>query len=281
MPHDDYPQTPLRRRYLDTSRPESPPTATLRPLSILQVVPPWLPVPPRGYGGIEAVCATLVDGLVARGHHVELVAGGGLQVPVPLHAAFPEPMPDRINDSIVDLLHGAAAQEIAMSRHFDVIHEHTWLGALLGPLRPVPTLTTIHNLPSRDYLTYTEIVSKNSALVGLSRSHLSGLPTVRWSGYVHNGIPTDKYPFSPESAREDWVFYLGRATRAKGMHAAIDAARAAGRRIILAAKCNEPPEKKYFAEYIAPRLGRDNCRCPPGVPPGRTGSRRDRRPGSR
>jgi hypothetical protein len=40
------------------------------------VAPPWFEIPPRGYGGIEAVCATLVDGLVRRGHDVVLFAAG-------------------------------------------------------------------------------------------------------------------------------------------------------------------------------------------------------------
>ena len=41
------------------------------------------------------------------------------------------------------------------------------------------------------------------------------------------------------------------------MHLAIDAARAADRRIVLAAKCFEPLEKAYFEAEIAPRLGPD------------------------
>jgi glycosyltransferase involved in cell wall biosynthesis len=216
-----------------------------------------LPVPPRGYGGLEAVCATLVEALVARGHRVELVAGGGSHVSVPLHTAFPKPMPDRINDNIVDLVHAATVQEIVSAKHFDVIHDHTWLGPLLAPMRSVPTVTTMHNHPSREWLTYTEMVSRTSPLLGVSRSHIDSLPTVRWRGYVHNGIPTVRFPFSGDHAREEWVLYLGRATRVKGMHTAIDVARRAGRRIVLAAKWNEPSEKKYYAEYIEPRLGPD------------------------
>ena len=45
------------------------------------------------------------------------------------------------------------------------------------------------------------------------------------------------------SGKEDWVLFLGRCVQEKGMHLAIDAARAAGRRIVLAAKCFEPLEK--------------------------------------
>ena len=38
------------------------------PLRIAMVVPPWYELPPSGYGGVEQVCAALVDALAARGH---------------------------------------------------------------------------------------------------------------------------------------------------------------------------------------------------------------------
>ena len=49
-----------------------------RPLRIAMVAPPWFSVPPKGYGGIESMVADLVDGLVAKGHHVTLIGVNGL-----------------------------------------------------------------------------------------------------------------------------------------------------------------------------------------------------------
>ena len=46
----------------------------MRPLRIAITVDPYIPVPPRLYGGIERVVDFLVRGLVARGHHVNLFA---------------------------------------------------------------------------------------------------------------------------------------------------------------------------------------------------------------
>ena len=37
------------------------------------VAPPWYPVPPEGYGGIELVVQLLATELAARGHHVTLL----------------------------------------------------------------------------------------------------------------------------------------------------------------------------------------------------------------
>ena len=47
-----------------------------RPLRIAMVLPPWYPIPPTGYGGIEAVCAALVDALADRGHEVTVFGAG-------------------------------------------------------------------------------------------------------------------------------------------------------------------------------------------------------------
>ena len=237
--------------------PEQPPPAAPERLSVLLVAPPWFPVPPVGYGGVEAVCGTLVDALGRRGHRVEVVAAGTSRPGVPVHSAYETPLPDRINDSIAEIYHATRVEEVVRSGAFDVVHDHSMIGPLLGAVRRTPTVSTVHNAVSRDYLQYTEAVSRWTPLVGLSAAHLRGLPTVRWRGFVHNGIPTALFPFAESRPREDWVLYLGRCTRVKGMHTAIDAARAAGRRIVLAAKCNEPPERKYFEERVAPRLGTD------------------------
>jgi glycosyltransferase involved in cell wall biosynthesis len=43
-------------------------------MRIAVVAPPWYPVPPSGYGGIEWVVSLLADGLTERGHEVTLFA---------------------------------------------------------------------------------------------------------------------------------------------------------------------------------------------------------------
>src|SRR5207248_1022300 len=63
------------------------------------------------------------------------------------------------------------------------------------------------------------------------------------------------YPL--REAKEDWVLFIGRFTEEKGAHLAVDAARAAGKRIVLAGKLNEPAEHEYFDEAVRPRLGPD------------------------
>ena len=45
-------------------------------MRIAQIAPPWLPIPPKNYGGTESVIYNLVEELVAQGHDVTLFAPG-------------------------------------------------------------------------------------------------------------------------------------------------------------------------------------------------------------
>jgi len=58
-------------------------------LKILQVAPLWETVPPRAYGGTEAVVHVLVEELVRRGHEVTLCASGDSQTSALLQACYP------------------------------------------------------------------------------------------------------------------------------------------------------------------------------------------------
>ena len=45
-------------------------------MRIAHIAPPWIPVPPRNYGGTEAVIAYLIEEQIALGHDVTLFAPG-------------------------------------------------------------------------------------------------------------------------------------------------------------------------------------------------------------
>jgi hypothetical protein len=57
-------------------------------MRVLQIAPPWFPVPPTGYGGIEWVVSSLADGLTALGHDVTLVANGDSETSAELVSVF-------------------------------------------------------------------------------------------------------------------------------------------------------------------------------------------------
>lgn len=224
-------------------------------LRIGVIAPPWFEVPPRGYGGIERVCYWLVEGLVERGHEVTLVAAGRNHTTARFLATLDEPPSDRLAEPLPELVHGARTAQLLDPSGIDVIHDHSLAGPLLSFGRILPTLVTAHGPVDGELADYYRALPPHVSIVAISTAQRRIAPDLRWIGTVHNAIPVADYPVGTK--REDYVLFLGRMSPEKGAHLAIDAARAAGWRIVLAGKCKEPREQAYFAEEVRPRLGRD------------------------
>ena len=73
---------------------------------------------------------------------------------------------------------------------------------------------------------------------------------------AHPQIPTiSRYPVC--EAKDDYLFFLGRADEEKAPHLAIEAARRAGRRLVLCVTTKNEREQTYWAEMVEPLLGDD------------------------
>jgi hypothetical protein len=57
-------------------------------MRIAQIAPPWIPIPPKNYGGTESVLSTLVEEQVAQGHEVTLFAPGDAKTSAQLVSFF-------------------------------------------------------------------------------------------------------------------------------------------------------------------------------------------------
>ncbi|HEY6740300.1 MAG TPA: glycosyltransferase family 4 protein [Actinopolymorphaceae bacterium] len=222
------------------------------------VAPPWYEVPPTGYGGTEAILARLVDGLVDSGHDVTVVAAGrDLTAGRFLQTYAEPPRPDF--DSHAEVAQAAMAarllDEALRDGRLDLVHDHSVAGPLLARGRDVPTVVTTHLPPEDDLLTYYRALDDTVAFVAISESQRRQAPELPWVATVHHGIEVEEFPYRED--KEDQVCFLGRFSPEKGAHLAIDAAREAGIPIVLAGKCSEDRERRYFEAEIAPRLGPD------------------------
>ena len=224
-----------------------------RPLRVAVVAPPWFEVPPQGYGGIEVMCAGLVDRLVARGHQVTLIGAGRDRTAADFVATFPEPPSVRLGEPVPEVLHAAA--RVLDELEVDLVHDHTLAGPLLAGGRPVPTVVTAHGPVNGELGDYYRQLGDRVSLVAISDAQRRSAPDLPWTATVHNAVDVEAYPFRDD--KEGFVLFLGRFGPDKGPHLAIDAARAAGRSIVLAGKCSEPAEREYFLEEVSPRLGPD------------------------
>ncbi|HET8665746.1 MAG TPA: glycosyltransferase family 4 protein [Nocardioides sp.] len=230
----------------------SPPSAALR---IAVVAPPWFELPPQGYGGIEAVVAGLVDSLVEHGHEVTLVASGQHRTKAQRFVQVYEGAPSALlGNPMPEVQAAAVAAEALADLDVDLVHDHSLAGPLLARSRPVPTVVTMHGPANGPNGRYFETLGGSVDVVAISAAQQRLNPRLNWAGVVHNGIDVASFPYVEH--KDDYVLWLGRFSADKGAHLAIDAARAIGRRIVLAGKLNEADERAYFDAAIRPRLGR-------------------------
>jgi glycosyltransferase involved in cell wall biosynthesis len=223
-------------------------------MRILQIAPPWFPVPPTGYGGIEWIVSSLADGLTALGHDVTLVANGDSETSAELVSVFDGSSPQQLGDVWMEAAH--AVNAYLRAEEFDVIHDHTGvIGpaiAAAGNLR-APVVNTLHGPWTDDNELLYRTISRKVALTAISHDQASRAPEgVRVAAVVHNGIELDAYTVGRD--REDFLLFVGRASHEKGPEVAIEVARRLGMPLVMAMKVNEPGEHRYLAEVVRPAM---------------------------
>ncbi|WP_406312347.1 glycosyltransferase family 4 protein [Streptosporangium sp. NBC_01639] len=224
-------------------------------MRIVMIAPPWYDVPPLGYGGIESMLAGLVAGLSRRGHDITLIGAGKPGTPARFLCTYDPAPSGRIGEAMPEVLHAAMAQDIIADLDADIVHDHSLAGPLTAATRRVPTLVTCHGEVDGELGAYYRVLSETVSMVAISTAQRRLAPKLNWAGVVHNAVETQSFPFREH--KDDWVLWLGRFNEDKGAHLAIDAARTAGRRILLAGKLTEQVEHDYFEKYVRPRLGAD------------------------
>jgi len=215
---------------------------------------PELPVPPKHYGGIERIVDMLARGLVARGHDVTLFAhpdsaSGGRLVPWPGASSL----------STTDTLRNAATlMKSVVGSQFDLVHSFSRI-AYMTPILPL-------KLPK--LMTYQRAISQRSVRLGHALSHgtLAFIAISEWMmqdvrhigrwSMIPNGVPLNAYDFRPNVGLDAPLVFLGRIEEIKGPHLAIEIARRAGRRLIIAG--NIPDEKRDWVEtHVLPHVDGD------------------------
>jgi glycosyltransferase involved in cell wall biosynthesis len=225
-------------------------------MRIALIAPPWYTIPPSGYGGIEWVVALLADGLTELGHEVTLFAAPGSDTRARLVSPLDEmPPAEAIGDPWYEASHIVSVYE--HGDEFDILHDHTGpVGVSVGALSDCPTIHTLHGPFTKQTLMLYSRVARQHWFVAISESQRSMAPeNLRWAGVVYNGIPMDRYPFRED--KDDFLFFLGRADEEKAPHLAIEAARRAGRRLVMCVTIKNERERRYWEANVEPILGDD------------------------
>lgn len=229
---------------------------------IVLVAPPWYPVPPHGYGGIELVVALLARELRRLGHRVtlfasegseqaEVLAPGGWGRALGLPAAHP--------------LEGAYLARVQRRLRelpdIDVIHDHSGPAGLVCSMTAglAPVVHTVHGPVGEEQRTFYGEVGDEVSLVAISKAQRAAAPAVRWAGVVHNAVDVEHLRAGTPNHGDPYLLCLARISPEKGQHVAIEVARRAGMRLVLAGKVDAVAETQlYFREQVEPHVdGRD------------------------
>jgi glycosyltransferase involved in cell wall biosynthesis len=212
---------------------------------------PFLPVPPRTYGGTELVVHELVEGLLEQGHDVGLFATGDSQSRAPTRALFPTAhWPP---ESLTDVEHAAWALGEVVRRDFDVVHVHS--ASVLPMMRLVPSLPplvyTLHH-PREERLSALYRRHPEPWYVAISASQARREIALPRLTVIHHGLDPGVFGCT-DRAPDRYVCFVGRLSEEKGTHTAIDAAGIAGVPIHVAGEVH-PPDRAFAEREVLPRL---------------------------
>jgi len=227
-------------------------------LRIAMLAPPWIPVLPPGYGGIEAVVDLLCEALVDRGHQVTLFAAPGSRSAARVRTLLEAAHPDAIGSSLHESDHVACAWEevdlaAKQGRAFDVVHDHSGFTALAMADRvSAPVVHTVHGPFDNNTERFYQRHGHKARLVAISRSQIASTPPgVSVTDVVPNPIAVDRWPLRVH--KQDYLLWIGRMDPIKGAHRAIEAARLAGRTLVLAGPV-QTGQESYYRERVQPHV---------------------------
>jgi len=208
--------------------------------------------PPRHYGPWERVVSLLTEGLVAKGIDVTLFATADSITKGRLHAVCNGGYEENktIEPKVWECLH--ISELFDRADEFDLIHNHfDFLPLTYSKLVMTPVVTTIHGFSSSRILPVYEKYNGKAFYVAISEADRS--PKLNYIATIHHGIDIDDFTFVSEP--EDSLLFFSRIHPEKGAKEAIEIARAAGKKLIMAGVIQD---ENYFKSEVEPHIDGDD-----------------------
>jgi glycosyltransferase involved in cell wall biosynthesis len=224
-------------------------------MRILLTADPELPVPPETYGGIERIVADLAAGLRKRGHTVGLAAHPRSSADVDRFYPWPGAAS---RGAWPTVRNGLTLRRAAADFRPDVLHSFSRLLYLL-PLLPsrLPKVMSYQRQPSLRTTRWARRLSLGSLTFTGCSEHICRAGRKaggRWEA-IPNFVNPDRYTFRAEVSADAPLVFLSRVEPIKGAHLAIEVARRAGRRLVIAGNHFEEGDNgRYWREQIVPHL---------------------------
>ena len=220
-------------------------------MRIALIAPPFIPVPPRRYGGTELFIGHLAEGLKQNGVDVVVYANGDSTVNVEVKALYRQsewPLQGEIFSNLKDVNHTTWAIADA-ARDCDIIHLNNAPGLASSRFLDLPFVYTVHH-PHEQALSdfYAHFPQVHYVAISKFQCSLEKMPSCR---AIHHGIEISDYHFQHE--KQPYLSFIGRLAPVKGPHLAIEVAKKTGIPLKIAGEI-QPMYKSYFESQIKPQL---------------------------
>ena len=220
-------------------------------MRIALIAPPWTPIPPPLYGGIESVVHLLATGFQDEGHEVLLYTTGDSTCPVPRAHVLEEAEGHRIGMAVPELRHLMHAYDAVQD--YDIVHDHSVVGPLYSERFPdLKVVTTNHGPFNEELADIYRRTAHRVPLIAISHAQHKPVPDIPIAKVIHHGVDVNMFPVG--TGEGDYCMFLGRMSPDKDAHRASAAATKAGFPLRMAAKMREPWEHEYYRSEVEPHL---------------------------
>ena len=220
-------------------------------MRIALVASPFIPIPPRLYGGTELFIAHLALGLTNLGHEVVVYATGDSQLPVEIRWMYPHsewPLQEESSASLRENNHTAWAIRDA-SESCDIVHVNNVVSLPYSRFVEMPFVYTVHHpleKPLSEF--YSHFPAVNFVAISEFQRKLEGIRGMRT---IHHGIDLAQYEFIDR--KQDYLTFLGRLAPIKGTHLAIQVAKKSGIPLKIAGEI-QPMYRDYYEREVKPHI---------------------------
>lgn len=221
-------------------------------MRIAQLVSNFHPTSPTFQKAINSHVAWLSNGLAARGHDVHLFASSDSQTHAILHSVSGSLSKDSLPEDLARyymMLLVSSCYEYA-NKSIDIVHSHfNLLSSFFSRLSNVPTVTSIHS-PITDRIRPFLEYFKGERYISFSLAQRKQMSDLNWYANIYHGVDTNIFAYN--QTPEDYLLYLGRVTEEKGVHFAIEAAKAVNMPLYIAGASY--PMEGYWQKQIEPHI---------------------------
>lgn len=220
-------------------------------------------IPPLKTGGTEQPIYYLARGLAERGHQVFLYAARGSKVPgveIKEISPFVTCLKQKylnIQERISSFYDLTALADFFKNEAdgFDIIQFNGYIFYEILPFARFSKTPVIIRINYPHHLIYPYIKSrlkqfKNVYYLPISHFIKKVMPGLPYLGPIYPAIDLNDFKFSQKP--DEYLLFIGRICPEKGTHLAIEAAKKAGKKLIIAGRIDEEPPQNYFNTMVKP-----------------------------